>query len=201
MKIAVIGATGMVGSAVVAEAARRGHDVTAVTRHGSAIEGAGRVLAMDLTDVADIASLVSSQDTTVIAVPGNRATGETEPIVEAHRALIETRPAGRLLVVGGAGSLLVDGVLLKDTPDFPEAYKSEAEAFTTVLEAYRASQGVDWTLISPAPEIAPGPAAEHYETATDSPAGGFITNGTLAVAILDEIENPAHREGRFTAAQ
>ena len=43
MKITVIGATGMIGSRVVAEAARRGHEVTAVSRSGDSLVRAGLV--------------------------------------------------------------------------------------------------------------------------------------------------------------
>ncbi len=201
MNITVIGATGMVGSKVAAQAVGRGHAVTAVTRSGKAVEGAARSIAADLSDTAAVVDLIDSSDATVIAVPTDRAGGDPEVVINAHRDLIAAAPTGRLLVVGGAGSLVVDGVQLKDTPDFPAAYRSEAEAFSTVLDLYRASQGLDWTLISPAPQIAPGEAAAEYRTAGDSPAGDFVSSGTFAVAILDELERPTHRGGRFTVAQ
>jgi putative NADH-flavin reductase len=200
MNITVIGATGMVGSKVVAEAVKRGHVVTAATRSGKAVEGATSVAA-DLGDTAAIVRLVDAADATVIAVPTDRTGGSPEPVITAHRDLIAAAPTGRLLVVGGAGSLVIGGAQLKDDPDFPAAYKSEAEAFSTVLDLYRGSHGLDWTLISPAPEIAPGEAAAEYSVADDSPAGDFVSSGTFAVAILDELESPAHRGGRFTVAQ
>lgn len=200
MNITVIGATGMVGSRVVAEALSRGHRVTAVTRGGTAVEGTTPVAA-DLSDTATVIDLINASDATVIAVPTDRTGGSAEPVIKAHRDLIAAAPTGRLLVVGGAGSLLADGVELKDGPGFPPLYKPEAEAFSTVLGLYRASHGLDWTLISPAPEIAPGDAADHYSVALDSPAGSFVSSGTFAVAILDELETPAHRGARFTVAQ
>ncbi|WP_027586328.1 NAD(P)-dependent oxidoreductase [Acidipropionibacterium thoenii] len=200
MNITVIGATGMVGSKVVAEALARGHQVTAVTRSGTPVQGA-TALAAELSDTPTVTNLVNSADATVIAVPTDRTGGSAEPVINAHRDLIAAAPTGRLLVVGGAGSLLIDGVPLKDSPDFPAAYKSESEAFSTVLDLYRASQGLDWTLISPAPQVAPGDAAQNYTVAADSPAGDFVSSGTFAVAILDELERPAHRGQRFTVAQ
>ncbi len=200
MNITVIGATGMVGSKVVAEALARGHQVTAVTRSGTPVPGA-TALAAELSDTATVTDLIDSADATVIAVPTDRTGGSAEPVINAHRDLIAAAPTGRLLVVGGAGSLLIDGVPLKDSPDFPAAYKGESEAFSTVLDLYRDSQGLDWTLISPAPQIAPGDPAESYTVAEDSPAGDFVSSGTFAVAILDELEKPAHRGQRFTVAQ
>ncbi|MEE8869361.1 MAG: NAD(P)H-binding protein [Acidipropionibacterium acidipropionici] len=201
MNITVIGATGMVGSKVVAEAVRRGHQVTAVTRSGKNVEGAVSSVAADLTDTATVVGLINSSDATVIAVPTDRTGGSPQPVIDAHKAIIAAAPTKRIFVVGGAGSLIVGGIQLKDTPDFPPEYKSEPTAFSHVLDEYRASTGLDWTMISPAPTIAPGDAAESYQVADDSPAGEYVSNGTFAVAILDELEKPAHRGARFTVAE
>lgn len=198
MKIVVIGATGMVGSRVVAEAVRRGHEVTAATRNGTDVPGAHSVAA-DLTATDAVRALAADADAVVIAVPTDRKGGSAEPVIDAHRELIETPLAARLVVVGGAGSLQVGDHLLKDEPDFPAAYEREATAFTTVLDDYRNSTGVDWTLISPAPVIAPGEPTG-YVTALDEPAGERVSAEDFADAIVDELEHPQHRGRRFTAA-
>ncbi|MDN6624314.1 MAG: NAD(P)H-binding protein, partial [Acidipropionibacterium jensenii] len=78
MNITVIGATGMVGSRVVAEALSRGHQVTAVTRGGTAVEGTTPVAA-DLSDTAAVVDLINASDATVIAVPTDRPGGSAEP--------------------------------------------------------------------------------------------------------------------------
>lgn len=200
MKITVIGATGMIGSRVVAEAIQRGHEVTALSRSGADVAGAATSGAIDLADTAAVRAAADSADATVIAVSPDRSGGSHEPTLQAHRDLVANPPAGRLLIVGGAGSLVVDGVTLKDTPGFPEAYRPEAETFTTVLDLYRAADGVDWTLISPAPMIAPGERTGRYVTGTDSPVGSQISAEDFAVAVVDEVENPAHRGARFTVA-
>lgn len=200
MKISVFGATGMIGSRFVAEAARRGHEITAISRSGTLAKGASRAVAMELNDTADVVAIIDSSDATVISIPPDRHGGSHEPILRAHRDLIEARPSGRFLVVGGAGALEVNGVRLKDTPDFPPAYYDEASTFSTILDLYRASKNLNWTMLAPAPEIAPGQRTGVYRVGTDSPAGDTISAEDFAVAIADELEKPAHIGTRFTVA-
>ena len=103
MNIAIIGATGMVGARTAAEAISRGHQVDAYTRSGKAPEGT-TAHSIDLTDTAALVDIVNNHDVTIVAVPGGRGTS-AQPVIDAHRALIAAAPTGRLLVVGGAGSL------------------------------------------------------------------------------------------------
>jgi putative NADH-flavin reductase len=200
MNITVIGGTGMVGSRVVAEAARRGHEVTAVSRSGTAIEGAVRTQAMELGDTAGVTAVIDASDATVIAVSPNRSGGSQEPTIQAHRDLIAAHPAGRFLVVGGAGSLEIDGVRLKDTPGFPSAYYPEATTFSTILDLYLASRNLDWTMLSPAPVIGPGTRTGAYRVGSNSPVGNSVSAVDFAIAIVDELEKPVHAGTRFTVA-
>lgn len=190
----------MIGSRVVAEAAQRGHDVTALSRSGRDVPGAATAGKLDLSDTAGVREAIDQSDATVIAVPSDRTGGSHEPTIEAHRNLIADPPRQRVLVVGGAGSLVVDGIALKDSAGFPVEYRAEAETFTTILDLYRESEGVDWTLLSPAPIIAPGVRTGGYVTGADSPVGAEISAEDFAVAVLDELANPAHRLARFTVA-
>ena len=103
MNIAIIGATGMVGARTATEAISRGHRVDAYTRSGKAPEGT-TAHSIDLADTAALVNIVNNHDVTIVAVPGGRGTS-AQPIIDAHRALIAAAPTGRLLVVGGAGSL------------------------------------------------------------------------------------------------
>ena len=198
MKIVVYGATGMVGSQVAEVAIARGNEVTAVSRSGAALAGA-TAIAADITDTGTFVALAADADAVVVAVPPDRTGGPAEPMVEAHRRIIAARPDVRLLVVGGAGSLTVGDGRLVDAPGFPDAYKPEAQAFTTVLDDYRASSGLDWTLVSPSPVIAPGDRTG-YALGTDSPVGDSVTTSDFADAIVDEIETPAYKGRRFTVA-
>ena len=103
--ILVIGSTGMVGSRIVNEAVRRGHTVTAASRSGKPVDGATHAIAVELGDTDAVAKLIEAPDTdvTIIAVSPDRTGGSTEPLVNAHKKLIDRGVKGRVLIVGGAG--------------------------------------------------------------------------------------------------
>ena len=201
MRITVIGGSGTTGSAAVAEAARRGHTVTSVTRSGRHVEGAAADVIAELADAAVI-ELINDSDATIIAISPDRTGGSTQPVIDAFKALIAARPAGRVIVVGGAGSLLdADGRRLVDSPDFPEDYRGEALAFADVLELFRsAGDAVAWTLVSPAPNYPTEESSGAYVSGTDSPAGPALSAADMALALVDEAERDAHRGTRFTVA-
>ena len=131
MHISVVGAAGMVGSQITAEALSRGHQVDAYTRSGRTTDlTATQPLA--LTDTDAVAQVVNASDATVITVGGR---DDYEAVVAAHERLIAARPTGRVLVVGGAGALPVGEGRLLDSPDFPAEYLPEAKAFARVFVA------------------------------------------------------------------
>jgi putative NADH-flavin reductase len=204
MKIAVLGGTGMVGSRVVAEAASRGHQVTSVSRRGDAEPTPGITpLAADVSDSATVQALAAGNDVIVSAIgPSREPGGNPAAFADTLVQLARDAAATRLVVVGGAGSLLVaPGQRLVDTPEFPEMYKAESLAAAASFEALQQlSEAGDWTYLSPAPEIAPGERTGSYRLGGDNPAGSFISAEDFAVALVDEIEKPAHRGRRFTVA-
>lgn len=192
MKIALFGATGMVGSRIAAEASARGHEVTALSRSTGG----------DLADPVAVRAAAQAHDV-VVSATGPSRTGEShEPWLAAVSTLIDQAGEARVLFVGGAGSLLTpDGTRLLDTDGFPDEYKAEATSGAAALDLFRAApESLDWTFISPAPVIAPGERTGSYATALDTPAGDFISAEDYAVALVDEIERPQHRRQRFTAA-
>jgi putative NADH-flavin reductase len=192
MKIALFGGTGMVGSRIAAEAAGRGHEVTALSRSTGT----------DMADAAAVRDAAATHDV-VVSATGPSRTGEPhEPWLASVSTLIENAADARVLFVGGAGSLLTpDGTRLLDTDGFPEAYKAEATSGAAALDLFRAApESLDWTFVSPAPVIAPGERTGSYTTSLDTPAGDFISAEDYAVALVDEIEQPQHRRRRFTAA-
>ena len=192
MKIALFGATGMVGTRIAAEAAARGHEVTALSRSTGG----------DLADPDAVRAAAHAHDV-VVSATGPSRTGEShEPWLAAVSTLIDQAGEARVLFVGGAGSLLTpDGTRLLDTDGFPEEYKAEATSGAAALDLFRAApESLDWTFVSPAPVIAPGERTGSYATALDTPAGDFISAEDYAVALVDEIEQPQHRRQRFTAA-
>ena len=186
----------------VAEAAARGHEVVAYSRSGKAVQGAAHAAGLDMADTARVVEAVGGADVTIIAVSAGRGGQDPQPVIDAYRALIAAQPAARIIAVGGAGSLNADeaGTLIKDTPSFPADYYPEANAFATILQEFRKSHGVDWTVVAPSPVIAPGKRTGEYVTADDVPAGEGVSVEDFAVALIDEAENPTHRQARFTVA-
>ncbi|RZQ63057.1 NAD(P)-dependent oxidoreductase [Amycolatopsis suaedae] len=196
MRIAVYGATGMIGSRVVAEAKARGHEVTGISRSGG--DGIRRGDAGDAGFAKQVAGEV---DVVVSAIGPSRTGAPRRDYLTQLRTLAETLGDARLLVIGGAGSLLVGGTRLVDLPDFPEEYKAEALVAAEALDYVRGlGDEVDWTFVSPAPLIQPGERTGRYTLGTDSPAGDSVSAEDFAVALLDEIEKPAHVRSRFTLA-
>lgn len=198
MKIAVYGATGGVGSRIVAEATRRGHEVTGLSRRG----GAG-VATGDAADPGGVREVAASHDVVVSALGPSRVPGEDPYAFEGViRALMSGVGTTRLIVVGGAGSLFAaPGVRLVDTPDFPAVYKDESLAGAQAFDALRAAgPELDWTYLCPAPEMGPGERTGTYASGLDEPVGDSISFEDYAVALVDEIERPAHRRQRFTVA-
>ncbi len=192
MKIALFGATGMVGSRIAAEATARGHEVTTLSRSTGG----------DLADASAVRDAAADHDVVVSATGPSRTGDPHEPWLDAVSTLIANSGDARVLFVGGAGSLLTaDGTRLLDTDGFPPEYLGEATSGAAALDLFRAApDSVDWTFLSPAPAIAPGERTGSYATALDTPAGDFISAEDYAVALVDEIEEPRHRRQRFTVA-
>ncbi|WP_026556365.1 NAD(P)-dependent oxidoreductase [Arthrobacter sp. 35W] len=203
MKIAVFGATGMVGSQITAEALRRGHQVTAASRRGAIVEGAEAAtpVAAEVGDAAAVAALAATHDAVVLATGPSRTGGSHQEWLDAINTALGAVGSTRVFVIGGAGALTIDGTRLVDLPDFPEAYKPEALTMAALYEAVKATpDSVDWTMQAPAPAIFPGERTGSYKLGTDSPVGESITTADFAVAALDELETPAHRRSRYTVA-
>ncbi|CAN7395960.1 NAD(P)-dependent oxidoreductase [Cupriavidus necator] len=200
MKIAIIGATGRVGTRLTDEALRRGHQVTAIARHASKLPARDGVTTRDLdaTDSAALAAALAGNDVVISSARFAQ--------LNAQQVTSAVRQAGvpRLLVVGGAGSLYVaPGVQLVDTPNFPDAYKPEALAGRDFLNALRGEQRIDWTFLSPSALFEPGERTGKFrvgeETLLSDAAGkSWISMDDYAIAMLDEIEKPAHSRQRFT---
>ena len=210
MKIALVGGTGFVGSAVLEELLRRGHGVTALARHPAKLAARPglAVVQADALQASQVAQAVEGRDAVISAYNP----GWTEPMLNAlflqgSKAITEgVKRSGvkRLLVVGGAGSLFVaPGVQLVDTPSFPAEWKQGALAARDALTLIRAETRLDWTFVSPPVFLQPGERKGGFRMGGDEvlmsgaqPAS--ISVADLAVAIVDEIETPKHIRQRFT---
>ncbi|AOY93529.1 3-beta hydroxysteroid dehydrogenase [Cupriavidus sp. USMAA2-4] len=200
MKIAIIGATGRVGTRLIDEALRRGHTVTALSRKATSLAPRAGLSTLDV-DVADGAALAA-------ALAGQDVAISTVRFLDAkpEQILGPVKQAGvpRLLVVGGAGSLFVaPGTQLVDAPQFPEIYKAEALAGRDFLNALRSETALNWTFLSPSALFEPGTRTGSYRTGeetllADASGKSWISMEDYAIAMLDEIEKPAHERQRFT---
>ncbi|WP_366248941.1 NAD(P)-dependent oxidoreductase [Terribacillus aidingensis] len=207
MKIGVIGATGKAGSFITKEALDRGHEVTAIVRNAAKVDQSNiNVLEKEIFDIqAD-----DIKDFDVIVNAFNSAPGQEKQHIEAGHILIEAlkdAPSTRLLVVGGAGSLFVDDkktTRVFETPDFPDAYLPTATNMGENLKELEYSEGIQWTYISPGGFFdAEGKRTGSYQSGGDvmilnKQGNSYISYADYAIAMLDEIEKPAHPNERFS---
>ncbi|MCT7373767.1 NAD(P)-dependent oxidoreductase [Chelativorans salis] len=205
MKLLIIGATGMVGSRITAEALDRGHEVIAATRNPDQIEPRHGLTAMalDVANVEVLSKATANVDAVNAAVsPRNTGDAKTEALAYAEN-LIDGVGDTRLLLVGGAGSLnLPDGTPVAEV--VPDQYRSEAQAMRAAFEEIAASD-IDFTVLAPAGLIQPGERTGAFRLGgrtllTDAEGNSQISAEDYAVAMLNEAENPAHQRQIFTAA-
>lgn len=208
MKILVIGATGAAGSRVVDEALVRGHQVVAAARTAPDDRTGVRGIALDATDADQVAAAAGAVDVVVGAT--RPATGSEDQVVAVTRGLLDgaARAGTRVVVIGGAGSLLApdgDHLVVDDERWVQPAWRDIALAGVRQLELCRSHPYADWTYLSPPARFEPGRRTGHYclgETrlvvAPDGTAA--ISMEDAAIAVLDELERPVHRGTQFTVS-
>ena len=206
MKVAIIGANGKSGSNLVQEALKQGHDVTAIVRNKEYKNGDVKVVYKDVFELskADLEGF----DAVISAFAA--WTPETFPLhknVAKHLADALSGTKTRLLVIGGAGTLLVDdkGTMAMDTPGFPPEYMGVARAAAESFFELKTKSDVLWTYVSPAGDYdADGARTGKYVLGNDhvilnSQNESYISYADLAIAIIDELKNGAFVQKRFTA--
>lgn len=207
-RIAVLGGTGYAGRHIIAEAAERGHTVVSVARSipGERVEGVTYIEGT-LLDVPALAAELEGVDVLVSAIaPRGDMLGQVRP--NLHALLSVLPESVRVGVIGGAGgSLVAEGGPRVIDSGFPDEFKPEAEEAIGILDDLQAdTTGRDWFFVHPAGGFgawAPGERTGTYRIGgdvivTDEAGESFISGADLAVAVLDEIEKPAHHRARFT---
>ncbi len=199
MRIALIGASGQAGSRILAELIGRGHQVTAIARNPDRIASAFGVTAVqgDVFDEAGLTALIKGHDAVVSSV--RFAGSDPRILIEAVRA----SGVKRYLVVGGAGSLEVaPGVKLIDTPQFPAAHKPEASKGGEFLDLLREVHDLEWTFLSPSALFVAGERTGKFRLGGNelltNEKSSRISFEDYAIALVDELEAPAHVRQRFT---
>jgi putative NADH-flavin reductase len=207
MSILLVGASGMIGSRILAEAAGRGHPVIAAARHPEKIAAGANIRAVQL-DATDAEAFIALARQADVIVTATSPRGGGDPMQEAKAvgdaAIAAARATGkRLVVVGGAGSLLLpDGRPVAET--LPPAYRGEALAMRAVLDSLKTSD-INWTFFSPAASIAPGKRSGHYRLGTttllsDKNGDSRISAEDYAQALVNELETPGHLRAQMTIA-
>ena len=214
-KISVIGATGFVGSQIVKELANRGYQVNALARNVSQIPSTENVNAVqaDVYNTEDLMEKLKGSDAVISAFnPGWTNPNIYEDFLNGAKSIekaVEASGVKRFIVVGGAGSLYLEGdIQLIDTPEFPAEIKPGAEAARQYLEIIKKNDLLDWTFFSPAIEMHQGTAGVRkgiYRTDLENPVfdddgRSVLSVEDVAVALVDELENNQFIKQRFTAA-
>ena len=211
-RISVLGGTGYGGDAVVREAARRGHAVTSYSRRPpeQPVDGVTYVTG-SLLDPELLAQSVRDADVVFEALsPRGDMQGKVEGIVDE---LIRLADEGgvRVDVLGGASSMLVSegGPRLFDVAETPPEILPEVQTGLDVLDTLKkAPETLDWFYVSPAGSFGAwvdAPVTGAYRLSddvllTDENGVSTISGADLAVAVVDEIEQPRYRRRRFHVA-
>ncbi len=214
-KVVLIGVSGFVGNAILNELLERGHEVTAVVRHPEKVKAENprlSVVGMDVEDSARLTDACKGHDAVISAYnPGWGNPDMYEDTLRVYPKILNAVKAsgtGRLLIVGGAGSLFVKpGVRLVDTGTLPEAWlpgvKSMAKFY---LETLVHEQDLDWVFFSPAANLGnlqPGVRTGKFrlgkdDLIVDEKGDSFISVEDYAMAMVDELEQENHHKERFT---
>ncbi len=208
-RIVVLGGTGYAGRHIVSEAVNRGHEVISVSRSAPTrpVDGALSVQG-SILDLPSLGDVFDGADAVVSAVSprgdmANSVLGALEDLI-AKLAGTSTRFG----VIGGAGgSLIAPGGPRLFDQGFPEEYRHEAQVGIDSLALLeRSDAGLDWFFVHP-PEVF-GPWAEGERTGRyrvggdvivrDEEGQSSISGADFAIAVVDEIDRPAHHRERFT---
>jgi putative NADH-flavin reductase len=213
MKVALIGASGYVGSQLLNEALNRGHQVTAIVRRTDRLPDRPNLTAKqgDVLDTEALAGLLAGHDAVIAAYnPDRESPGDAyeRMVAGAGSIIAATKKSGvkRLLVVGGAGSLEVTpGQQVLDQPGFPEDWKPGASGTRQFLYLLKEEPDLDWTFLSPAAMLEPGERTGEFrlggdQLLVDEKGECRISTQDYAVAMIDELEDPKHTRRRFCVA-
>lgn len=211
--VLLIGATGFVGSAILSELVARGHKVTAVARNLDKVLKNDNVTPVkaDVANVDEIAKLAEGKDAIISAYNPGWANPDIKKLIETNypKILEAAKKSGvkRLLIVGGAGTLFVKpGLRVVDSGAIPAAIMDGVRPLGDFyLNTLTKENDIDWIFLSPAGAFdEKGERTGEFRLGKDDlivdPKTGtsHISVQDYAVAMVDELEKPAHHKERFT---
>jgi uncharacterized protein len=159
----------------------------------------------ELSNVDKIAEIIKGADAVVTAY--QPPADKTDALIDVTKRQIEAvkKVGGRLVVVGGAGLLEVaPGTTLIKSGYLPAEYLPIATSHEKALGVLKASD-IDWTYLSPAAYFVPGERTGKFrlgtkELVSDAKGESKISFADYAIALVDELEKPAHRKASFSVA-
>ena len=214
MRVAIIGATGFVGSAILKELAGRNHSIKAISRSISQNSDQKNIVnvSIDVNDISALSADLKGADVVISAFnPGWTNPSIYEEFMKGAKNIQEAvKLAGvkRFIVIGGAGSLYLDDeTRVIDSPNFPEEIKPGAQAALEYLEILKDEEQLDWEFFSPAIEMHQGTSGTRkgkYKLGLDNPVvnnegRSILSVEDVAVVIADEVEKQNFTRRRFTA--
>ena len=215
MKVALIGASGFVGKALLNELVSRGNEVTAIARHTDKIENEDEKVtkvAVDVLDTEKLAEALKGADAVISAFNAGWANpnlyNDTITGAEAIQKAVKASGVKRYIFIGGAGTLQIDGHQLVDGPQFPKEIYPGASAVRDYFNTLKQEKELDWLFFSPAIEMHPGITIGRtgkYRLGNTSPVfneegRSILSVEDLSIVLADELENNAHHQEQFTAA-
>lgn len=210
--VALIGASGFVGTAILHELLNRGHIVTAIVRNPEKVNVKSDNLNLVKADVSDTEAIIEActgKDAVISAYnPGWTNPNIYEETLHNYPLILESAKrsgVNRLLCVGGAGTLFcAPGLRVVDSGVIPEAImggvKSLGEFY---LHTLMNEHDIDWVFFSPAGTLEPGTRTGKFrlgkdDLIVDATGNSHISVEDYAMAMVDELEQPAHHYERFT---
>lgn len=199
--IIIVGGTGFTGSNIAREAVRRGDSVTSVSRHApeTPIEGVRYLTGEDA--VAVTRDAIDGTDTIVATLSPRGATAGHLGEIYGKLGEIAADAGARLIVVGGFGSLrpAAGQPRLAEGDALPEFLRPEAREVAHVADDLAsAPEALDWVFISPAESYGshlpeqPAPTGTYRVGGDVAEFGSIIGGDDFALAVVDEVEKPAH---------
>jgi putative NADH-flavin reductase len=201
MNVVLYGATGNSGSSILQELVRRGHRVTAVARDTSKLPATVTAVQDDLSSVDKIASVIAGADVVISAyAPPPGDTDALPGVTEREIQAVKLAGKARLIVVGLLE--VAPGVSLIASGHLPEQYLPIAKSHQKALEILKKSD-VNWTYFSPGAYFVPGERTGKFRLGTtgliaDAKGDSRISFEDYAIALVDEIEKPAHERGQMS---
>ena len=204
-RITVIGGTGYAGSAIAAEAAARGHQVTSLSRSlpETPIPNVTYVHG-DATHEPTLSAPIEGADVVVAALaPRGSLTGTFRDVYRTIARLADAAGAS-LFVVGGYSSLRpAPGAdrFVTDLSHIPAELHDEIRAGAALIieDLPAAPATLDWVFVSPALRFGsylPGERLGRYRLGDDVPVapedGGAISAADYALGFVDLIEKGDH---------